>query len=168
VLVNNAAIQIEEELVKTTEEQLDPHPRREPQRRLLRLQARREGDAPYRRLHNHQRRLHARTRGRGILAAYCATKGGVLDITRATAVQYGVDGIRCNALCPGDIDTPLVQGYFNTSEDPKALRAEISAEYPLGRNAQPQEIVVFLSSDDSAFMTGQPLAVDGGLLATCY
>jgi NAD(P)-dependent dehydrogenase (short-subunit alcohol dehydrogenase family) len=107
----------------------------------------------------------------GILAAYCAAKGGVLGITRATAVRYGVDGIRCNAVCPGDIDTPLVQAYFEIADDPAALRAEIEREYPLGRIAQPREIaraVVFLASDDSSFMSGQPLVVDGGLLADCY
>ena len=60
--------------------------------------------------------------GDGILAAYCAAKGGVLGITRATAVQYGSDGIRCNAICPGDIDTPLVQAYFNTAADPASAR----------------------------------------------
>jgi NAD(P)-dependent dehydrogenase (short-subunit alcohol dehydrogenase family) len=109
--------------------------------------------------------------GDGILAAYCAAKGGVLGITRATAVQYGAAGIRCNAICPGDIDTPLVQAYFDTAADPAALRAEVSAEYPLGRIAQPREIaraVVFLASDDASFMSGQPLVVDGGLVATCY
>jgi meso-butanediol dehydrogenase / (S,S)-butanediol dehydrogenase / diacetyl reductase len=95
----------------------------------------------------------------------------VLGITRATAVQYGRDGIRCNAICPGDIDTPLVQAYFDTADDPAALRAEISAEYPLARIAAPREIArtaVFLAGDDASFMSGQPLVVDGGLLATCY
>jgi NAD(P)-dependent dehydrogenase (short-subunit alcohol dehydrogenase family) len=109
--------------------------------------------------------------GDGILAAYCAAKGGVLGITRATAVRYGRDGIRCNAICPGDIDTPLVAAYFATADDPAALRGEVEAEYPLGRIAQPEEIargVVFLASDDSSFMSGQPLILDGGLLADCY
>jgi NAD(P)-dependent dehydrogenase (short-subunit alcohol dehydrogenase family) len=171
VMVNNAAIQIEAELAKTTEEQLD---------RILgvnlkgvffgckhAVQAMRPVGGGV--IINVASILGLV--GDGILAAYCAAKGGVLGITRATAVQYGADGIRCNALCPGDIDTPLVQAYFDTAADPEALRAEISAEYPLGRIARPQEIarvVVFLSSDDSSFMSGQPLVVDGGLLATCY
>ena len=172
VMVNNAAIQIEEELAETTEEQLD---------RVLgtnlkgvffgcKHAVRQMTPAGGGTIVNVASILALV--GDGILAAYCAAKGGVLGITRATAVQYGAAGIRCNAICPGDIDTPLVQAYFDTRRrDPAALRAEISAEYPLGRIAQPQEIaraVVFLASDDSSFMSGQPLVVDGGLLAKCY
>ncbi|MDX6535748.1 MAG: hypothetical protein QOD37_89 [Gaiellales bacterium] len=171
VMVNNAAIQIEEELAETSEEQLD---------RVLGtnlkgvffgckhavLTMRPAGGGVIVNVASILALV-----GDGILAAYCAAKGGVLGITRATAVQYGSAGIRCNAICPGDIDTPLVQAYFDTADDPAALRAEVSAEYPLGRIAQPREIaraVVFLASDDASFMSGQPLVVDGGLLATCY
>jgi NAD(P)-dependent dehydrogenase (short-subunit alcohol dehydrogenase family) len=171
VMVNNAAIQIEEELAETTEEQLD---------RILGVNLKGVFFGC-----KHAVRVMRGSGGGtivnvasilalvadGILAAYCAAKGGVLGITRATAVRYGVDGIRCNAVCPGDIDTPLVQAYFEIADDPAALRAEIEREYPLGRIAQPQEIaraVVFLASDDSSFMSGQPLVVDGGLLADCY
>jgi meso-butanediol dehydrogenase / (S,S)-butanediol dehydrogenase / diacetyl reductase len=170
VMVNNAAIQIEEELAETSEEQLDlilavnlkgvffgcKHA----------VRAMRPGGGVIVNVASILGLV-----GDGILAAYCAAKGGVLGITRATAVRYGAEGIRCNAVCPGDIDTPLVQAYFETAEDPAALRAEVSAEYPLGRIAQPREIartVVFLASDDSSFMSGQPLVVDGGLLADCY
>jgi meso-butanediol dehydrogenase / (S,S)-butanediol dehydrogenase / diacetyl reductase len=171
VMVNNAAIQVEEELAETSEEQLD---------RVLgtnlkgvffgcKHAVRQMGPAGGGVIVNVASILALV--GDGILAAYCAAKGGVLGITRATAVQYGATGIRCNAICPGDIDTPLVQAYFDTAADPAALRAEVSAEYPLGRIAQPREIaraVVFLASDDASFMSGQPLVVDGGLLATCY
>jgi NAD(P)-dependent dehydrogenase (short-subunit alcohol dehydrogenase family) len=171
VMVNNAAIQIEEELAETTEEQLD---------RILAvnlkgvffgckhavLAMRGAGGGSIVNIASILALV-----ADGILAAYCAAKGGVLGITRATAVRYGSDGIRCNAVCPGDIDTPLVSAYFETADDPTALRAKIEREYPLGRIAQPEEIaraVVFLASDDSSFMTGQPLIVDGGLLADCY
>lgn len=171
VMVNNAAIQIEEELAETTEEQLD---------RILAVNLKgvffgckhavrvmRPGGGGS--IVNIASILALV--GDGILAAYCAAKGGVLGITRATAVQYGGEGIRCNAVCPGDIDTPLVAAYFATADDPAALRGEIEREYPLGRIAQPREIaraVVFLASEDSSFMTGQPLILDGGLLADCY
>jgi len=171
VMVNNAAVQIERELVETTEDDLD---------RILAvnlkgvffgckhavLAMRESGGGAIVNVASILALV-----GDGILAAYCAAKGGVLGITRATAVQYGGDGVRCNAVCPGDIDTPLVQAYFDAAPDPAAKRAEVAAEYPLGRIAQPDEIaraVVFLASDDSAFMSGQPLVVDGGLLATCY
>ena len=171
VMVNNAAIQIEVELAETTEEQLD---------RILGTNLK----GTFFGCKHAVRAMRGSGGGvivnvasilglvgDGILAAYCAAKGGVLGITRATAVQYGAAGIRCNAICPGDIDTPLVQRYFDTAPDPAALRAAVSAEYPLGRIADPREIAraaVFLASDDAAFMTGQPLVVDGGLLATCY
>jgi len=171
VMVNNAAVQIEQELAETTEEQLD---------RILAVNLKGVFFGC-----KHAVRTMRPTGGGaivniasilglvgdGILAAYCAAKGGVLGITRATAVQYGRDGIRCNAVCPGDIDTPLVQAYFNTAADPAALRAEVSAEYPLERIATPREVaraVVFLAGEDASFMSGQPLVVDGGLLATCY
>ena len=171
VMVNNAAIQIEQELAETTEEQLD---------RVLAVNLK----GPFFGCKHAVRVMRVSGGGvivnvasilalvgDGILAAYCAAKGGVLGITRATAVQYGSDGIRCNAICPGDIDTPLVQAYFDTADDPEALRRQVSGEYPLGRIAQPREIaraVVFLASDDSSFMTGEAMVVDGGLLATCY
>ena len=171
VMVNNAAIQIEEELAETTEEQLD---------RILAVNLK----GVFFGCKHAVRAMRVSGGGSivniasilalvgdGILAAYCAAKGGVLGITRATAVRYGRDGIRCNAICPGDIDTPLVAAYFATAENPAALRAEVEAEYPLRRIAQPEEIargVVFLASDDSSFMSGQPLVLDGGLLADCY
>lgn len=171
VMVNNAAIQVEEELAETTEAQLD---------QILGVNLKGVFFGC-----KHAVRAMRETGGGsivniasilalvgdGILAAYCAAKGGVLGITRATAVRYGPEGIRCNAVCPGDIDTPLVAAYFDTAADPAALRAEVEAEYPLRRIAQPQEIaraVVFLASDDSSFMSGQPLVLDGGLLADCY
>jgi len=171
VMVNNAAVQIEQELAETTEAQLD---------RILAVNLK----GVFFGCKHAVRAMRPAGGGAivniasilglvgdGILAAYCAAKGGVLGIPRATAVQYGRDGIRCNAVCPGDIDTPLVQAYFNTAADPAALRAEVSAEYPLERIAEPREIaraVVFLAGDDASFMSGQPLIVDGGLLATCY
>ncbi len=171
VMVNNAAIQIEEELAETTEEQLD---------RILAVNLKgvffgcKHAVRAMRIGHGgaiiNIASILALV-GDGILAAYCAAKGGVLGITRATAVRYAGEGIRCNAVCPADIDTPLVAAYFSASEDPVGLRAQVEREYPLGRIAQPQEIaraVVFLACDDSSFMNGQPLVLDGGLLADCY
>jgi NAD(P)-dependent dehydrogenase (short-subunit alcohol dehydrogenase family) len=95
----------------------------------------------------------------------------VLALTKATAVRYGRDGIRCNAVCPGDIQTPILEAYFAAADDPAALRAQAEGEYPIGRIAQPREIAraaLFLATDDAGYMTGQELIVDGGLLAECY
>ncbi len=171
VMVNNAAVQVEKELLETTEDALD---------HVLAVNLK----GPFFGCKHAVRVMRASGGGvivnvasilalvgDGILAAYCAAKGGVLGVTRATAVQYGAAGIRCNAICPGDIDTPLVQAYFAAAEDPVARRREVEDEYPLRRIAQPREIaraVVFLASDDSSFMSGEAMVVDGGLLATCY
>src|SRR4051794_37433558 len=171
VMVNNAAIQIEQTLLETTEETLD---------RILDVNLK----GVFYGCRQAVRVMRASgggsivnigsilsVTGDGILAAYCAAKGGVLGVTRATAVEYGRDGIRCNAVCPGDVDTPIVKAYFEASPDPVARRAEVEAEYPLGRIAQPAEIgrtVAFLASDDASFISGQPIVVDGGLLADCY
>lgn len=171
IVVNNAAIQIEKDLLATTEDDLD---------RVLgtNLKGVFFGCKHAVRVMQPQRRgaivniasILALV-GDGVLAAYCAAKGGVLGVTRACAVQYGADGIRCNAICPGDIDTPLVQAYFDTADDPSALRREVEREYPLGRIADPAEVArvaTFLASDEASFISGQPIVVDGGLLATCY
>ena len=169
--VNNAAIEIDVELLDTTEEQLD---------RILAVNLKGVFFGC-----KHAVRAMRATGGGSIvniasilalvadanLPAYCAAKGGVLALSRAVAVGYGADGIRCNAVCPGDVDTPMLQAVFEAADDPAALRAKISSEYPLGRISQPSEIarsVAFLASDDSSFMSGQPLVLDGGLLASCY
>jgi NAD(P)-dependent dehydrogenase (short-subunit alcohol dehydrogenase family) len=102
------------------------------------------------------------------LAAYGATKGGILAMTQAIAAAYGRQGIRATCICPGDVDTPLNQTYFNSFPDPAAARKAIEEHYPLGRMATPAEIAgvaVFLASDDAAFMTGAHVLVDGGLRA---
>jgi NAD(P)-dependent dehydrogenase (short-subunit alcohol dehydrogenase family) len=102
------------------------------------------------------------------LVAYGATKGGILAMTQAIAVAYGRQGIRATCICPGDVDTPLNQTYFNSFPDPAAVRKAIEEHYPLGRMATPAEIAgvaVFLASDDAAFMTGSHVLVDGGLRA---
>jgi NAD(P)-dependent dehydrogenase (short-subunit alcohol dehydrogenase family) len=105
------------------------------------------------------------------LAAYCAAKGGVITLTKAAALTYGPQGIRVNAICPGDVDTPMAREYFEAAPDPAALRREIDSKYALRRIASPREIAeaaLFLASDASSFMTGAALVVDGGLLSKCY
>ncbi|MEX2464862.1 MAG: SDR family oxidoreductase [Gaiellaceae bacterium] len=109
--------------------------------------------------------------GDGYLAAYTAMKTGVLGLTKAIAIDYALDGIRCNCVCPGDMETPMIQQYFDGTDDPVAARAEMEAAYPGKRIAHPVEVaaaVVFLVSDESSFVNGTPILVDGGLTAKIY
>jgi len=105
------------------------------------------------------------------LAAYCAAKGGVLSLSRVAALTYGPKNIRVNCICPGDVETPLVQAYFDSAPDPDALRKDVFEKYALRRIASPQEIakvIAFLASDESSFLTGSSIVVDGGLTVKCY
>jgi len=99
------------------------------------------------------------------LAAYCASKGGVMMLTRSIALDYGKDNIRANCLCPTWTETPLVGAYFDSQADPQKAREEAAQLHPLKRYAQPQDIanvIVFLASSDSSIMTGSVVMADGG------
>jgi NAD(P)-dependent dehydrogenase (short-subunit alcohol dehydrogenase family) len=96
--------------------------------------------------------------------AYTASKGAVLAMTREIAVEYARKGIRCNALCPGPIDTPLLAELLADPEQ----RERRFVHIPMGRLGQAEELAraaLFLASDDSSFMTGASLIVDGGITA---
>jgi NAD(P)-dependent dehydrogenase (short-subunit alcohol dehydrogenase family) len=96
--------------------------------------------------------------------AYTASKGGVLSMTREIAVEYARRGIRANALCPGPIDTPLLSQLMANPD----RRQRRLVHIPMGRLGQPRELAraaLFLASDDSSFMTGSALVVDGGITA---
>jgi NAD(P)-dependent dehydrogenase (short-subunit alcohol dehydrogenase family) len=96
--------------------------------------------------------------------AYTASKGAVLSMTREIAVEYARRGVRCNALCPGPIDTPLLAELLS---DP-ARRQRRLVHIPMGRLGRAEELAraaLFLASDDSSFMTGASLIVDGGITA---
>ena len=100
--------------------------------------------------------------------SYCASKGAVVNMTRAMALDHGAQNIRVNCVCPGDTDTPMLRSearQLGESED--AFLAE-AADRPLQRIGQPEDIaraVLYLASEDSAFVTGTALVVDGGGLA---
>lgn len=106
-------------------------------------------------------------------AAYCATKGAIINLTRQLAVDYGPDHIRVNAICPGYIDTSLGRRGPTMSEADftaaTARREKAAAMQPLGRQAQPEEVAnvaLFLASDGASFMTGSIVTVDGGCVTT--
>jgi len=104
-------------------------------------------------------------------AAYDMAKGGVDALTRYTAVEYGAAGIRANAVAPGAIRTPLCQGVIDASPDPGAAERDMALIQVMRRLGEPREIadvVSFLLSDRSSFLTGQIVAVDGGATARCY
>jgi NAD(P)-dependent dehydrogenase (short-subunit alcohol dehydrogenase family) len=99
------------------------------------------------------------------IAPYVASKHGVVGLTRSAALEHAKENIRINAVNPGVVDTPMIQRYIG--DDEEAREAFVATE-PIGRFADPEEIasaVVFLCSEDASFVTGYPLAVDGGLVA---
>lgn len=101
-------------------------------------------------------------------AAYCAAKGGILNLTRAMAIDFGHNNIRVNCVCPGDIDTPMLAGECRQlGEDPDEFMRE-AAHRPLKRIGTPEDVanaVLFLASDMAKWITGAHLVVDGGGLA---
>jgi 2-keto-3-deoxy-L-fuconate dehydrogenase len=97
---------------------------------------------------------------------YGASKAAVIGLTKSVAADFVGQGIRCNAICPGTVDTPSLQERINSYDDPVQARKDFIARQPMGRLAQAHEIaplVVFLASDESAFVTGQAYANDGGM-----
>ncbi|HLX38937.1 MAG TPA: glucose 1-dehydrogenase [Ktedonobacteraceae bacterium] len=99
--------------------------------------------------------------------AYTASKGGMLSLTKSFAVQYGKHGIRCNAICPGPIETPLLRILW-TSEEARNLRLN---RIPLGRFGEAKDIVymaLYLASDESSWTTGAWLMVDGGISSNYF
>jgi len=97
---------------------------------------------------------------------YGASKAAVIGLTKSVAADFVTQGIRCNAICPGTVDTPSLADRINVYEDPVAARKNFIARQPMGRLAQAHEIaplVVFLASNESAFVTGQAYSIDGGM-----
>jgi NAD(P)-dependent dehydrogenase (short-subunit alcohol dehydrogenase family) len=95
-------------------------------------------------------------------SVYNASKGGVVLLSKNVAIDYGRMGIRCNAICPGFIDTPLLNSVLDAMPD---FKADIQKQIKLGRLGKPEEIAAaasFLASDDASYMTGQCMVVDGG------
>ncbi|MCH7738089.1 MAG: glucose 1-dehydrogenase [Chloroflexi bacterium] len=101
----------------------------------------------------------------GRTSSYAASKGAVRLLTKSTAIQYAADGIRCNSVHPGVIETPMTTPIMLNTPEGRELNA---SRHPIGRIGQPEDIaygVLFLASDESSFMTGSELVIDGGLTA---
>lgn len=99
------------------------------------------------------------------IAGYCATKGAVMQLTRAMAIDHGPEGVRVNCICPGWIETAMSQPFLDENPDGREFAGKIA---PVGRIGQPEdvaEVAVFLASDESRFVTGSAYHVDGGWTA---
>jgi NAD(P)-dependent dehydrogenase (short-subunit alcohol dehydrogenase family) len=110
--------------------------------------------------------------GTAMLSPYCASKGGVVLLTKSLAVEWGAMGIRVNCVCPGVIRTPILDPMIATAQaagaSPEEVWARMAQAHPVGRVGEPEEVgraVAFLASDEASFITGVALPVDGGFAA---
>ncbi len=97
--------------------------------------------------------------------AYGTTKAAMIGLTRSVAADFADRGIRCNAICPSTVDSPALRDRIAAQPNAEAALAEFVARHPIGRLGKPEEVaalVVYLAADESAFMTGQALVIDGG------
>jgi NAD(P)-dependent dehydrogenase (short-subunit alcohol dehydrogenase family) len=102
------------------------------------------------------------------LAAYCASKAAIMNLTRAMALDHARENIRVNCICPGSVDTPMIHAAWQAYGDIDEAAGVWAAKHPMGRIATPDEIArvaLFLASDDSSFITGAAVPVDGGITA---
>jgi NAD(P)-dependent dehydrogenase (short-subunit alcohol dehydrogenase family) len=167
VLVNNAALELEGTIEETDPEEWD---------RLMRVNLR----GPYL---CSKYALPALRERRGViiniasvdgywaepgLAAYCASKGGLIALTRAIAVDHGCDGVRCTAICPSYVRTDMLEQFFDAQPEPDRARAEAAALHAVDRISDPDEVAslaAWLASDEATFASGQAFVLDGGLTA---
>ncbi|MGD1950776.1 MAG: SDR family NAD(P)-dependent oxidoreductase [Leptolyngbyaceae cyanobacterium] len=103
--------------------------------------------------------------GQPLYSGYCATKGGVLALTRALATEWAAHNIRVNAVCPGPTDTPMIHAEFNISNDADIEKKAVISTIPAGRMGKPEEIArvaLFLATSDAEFVHGAAIVADGG------
>jgi NAD(P)-dependent dehydrogenase (short-subunit alcohol dehydrogenase family) len=101
-------------------------------------------------------------------AAYCASKGAVISLTKQVAIDFADRGIRCNCVCPGTVDSEWVDRLLADVDDPAEARRALASRHPLNRLGTPEEVAraaLYLASDDAAFITGTALIMDGGQAA---
>jgi meso-butanediol dehydrogenase / (S,S)-butanediol dehydrogenase / diacetyl reductase len=168
VLVNNAAVEVDATVEETSVEQWDE---------TLAVNVRAPGLLAAAAI------PHMRAAGGGViiniasidglwaepaLPAYCASKGALIAMTRALAIDHGREGIRCVAICPSYVRTAMLEQFFESQADPAAALAGGEAMHPIGRLAEPSDIAnlaVFLASDRASFLTGHAYMADGGMIA---
>ncbi len=168
VLVNNAAVEVDATIEETSVEQWDE---------TLAVNVRAPGLLAAAAI------PHMRAAGGGViiniasidglwaepaLPAYCASKGALIAMTRALAIDHGRDRIRCVAICPSYVRTAMLEQFFESQADPAAALAGGVAMHPIGRLAEPSDIAnlaVFLASDRASFLTGHAYMADGGMIA---
>lgn len=105
------------------------------------------------------------------LVPYCASKGALLMLTRAVALDHAPEGVRCNIVCPGYVDTPLNLAHAERFGGPQRVEAQLPSWQPIGRYGRGSEIAAvatFLASDQSSFVTGSAITADGGMTAGVY
>ena len=105
------------------------------------------------------------------LPVYTASKHATLGLTRSVGVAYAADGIRCNCVCPGDMQTPMIERYWEATGDPEKAKQEMASMYPAGKIGQPAEVaraILFLASDEASYVNGSFMQIDGGLLSKVY
>ena len=98
-------------------------------------------------------------------SAYCSTKAAIIMLTKVMAVECSKHGIRVNCVCPGAIDTPMVDREVALDSDPEGARRPIESKHPIGRIGRPEEVaeaVLFMASEKASFVLGESLLVDGG------
>jgi NAD(P)-dependent dehydrogenase (short-subunit alcohol dehydrogenase family) len=168
ILVNNAGIYLEKRLEETTEDEWDQIIDTNLKGVFLCSKA----------VHPHFKKQSGGTiinmssdsglSGNQDEAAYCASKGGVTNLTRAMALDYAEENIRVNAICPAVIHTPMFQREIDLQEDKEAYIKEVDEMHPVGRVGRPEEVafaVLMVAADEASFITGANIAVDGGLTA---
>ena len=166
-VVGNAGITLAKEVDETTEEELD---------RLIAVNLKALvylAQAAHEPLRRTRGSLVVVASNKGLVAQrrspiYVATKGAAIQLARALALDWAQEGIRVNAVCPGLVDTRMLERFVTALPDAERTRRELAAAQPLGRLAAPEEIaevVLFLCSSGSSFITGVALPVDGGFTA---
>ena len=101
-------------------------------------------------------------------AVYCATKGALVSMTRAVALDHAAQNVRVNCVCPGPINGPMMTDWFNEQDEPAEFERRVRGTIPMGRLGEADEVaksILFLASDDSSYITGTTLLVDGGYTA---